>query len=176
MTPLESPRLMLIPGSTEILQAAIEGPQSLAAVLRVRVPDDWTEFGTAPLQYALDKIRDADTDRLWWMYFPIHREDEVLVGCAGYKGAPNEKGEVEIGYEITPGYRRLGLATEMAATLVGHAFRHGHVNTVTAHTLAFNNASTRILQNLGFQKTGAFTDPDDGPVWAWALEKNKYHV
>ena len=175
MIKLESPRLHLIPGNAELLQAAIDGPSSLSASLQVQVPDDWTEFGTAPLQYALDQIKTTSGAQDWWMYFPIHREDKVLVGCGGYKGGPDADGTVEIGYEITPEYRQQGLATEMAATLVANAFRHEVVRRVTAHTLAFENPSTRILQKLGFVKTGAFEDPDDGPVWSWALEKNNHH-
>ena len=36
-----------------------------------------------------------------------------LIGLGGFKGAPDH-GQVEIGYEIAPGYRLRGLATEAA--------------------------------------------------------------
>jgi hypothetical protein len=29
------------------------------------------------------------------------------------------------------------------------------------------NASARVLEKSGFQKTGEIIDPEDGPVWRW---------
>lgn len=38
---------------------------------------------------------------------------------------------------------------------------------MTAFTLAEQNASTRILQRLGFTLFGSAHDPDAGDVWEW---------
>jgi len=41
------------------------------------------------------------------------------------------------------------------------------IRRVWAHTLAENNASTRVLTRAGFVKIDEVVDPDDGPVWRW---------
>ena len=69
----------------------------------------------------------------------------MLVGSGGYKGPPVSR-EVEIGYEIAPGYRRKGYATAATLLMTQHAFETGLVDAVVAHTVAEENASTRVLQ------------------------------
>jgi RimJ/RimL family protein N-acetyltransferase len=101
----------------------------------------------------------------WGTHLLVHRADGALVGLGGFKGPPVE-GTVEIGYGIAPAYRRRGLATEAAARLTSMAASGGAV-TVQAHTLAQDNASTRVLARLGFQRAAEVDDPDDGPLWRW---------
>ena len=94
----------------------------------------------------------------------------MVVGTCGYKGFPDEDGWVEIGYEVAPPYRRRGLATECAGALVERVRQMDAISGVRAHTLAEENASVAILRRLGFAHQGEIVDPDDGPVWAWALD------
>jgi [ribosomal protein S5]-alanine N-acetyltransferase len=166
---IETPNLALIPGTKEILAAGIEGNQQLAEQLNVIVPANWTEFGTGPLQYCLGKLN-AEDEHGWWTYFPVHKKDNTLIGSGGYKGKPVD-GTIEIGYEIAPAYRNKGLATEFAQALIDHAFSFIHIHTVTAHTLAEPNASTKVLAKCGFLKINEINDPDDGPVWKWELKR-----
>jgi hypothetical protein len=44
-------------------------------------------------------------------------------------------------------------------------------NCVTAQTLAEENASPRVLRQLGFVLKGPVTDPEEGTVWEWSDEK-----
>jgi RimJ/RimL family protein N-acetyltransferase len=41
--------------------------------------------------------------------------------------------------------------------------------TIVAQTLPEVNASTRVLQKLGFVHRGTVAHPKDGPVWKWEL-------
>jgi RimJ/RimL family protein N-acetyltransferase len=105
---------------------------------------------------------------------PVLRETNELVGSCGYKGKPNEAGEVEIGYEIAATHRQKGLGTEAALALRDLAFRSAAVKKVIAHTLAEQNPSTRILQHCGMVKVGELIDPDEGPVWRWEIDRETY--
>ncbi|MFT3794665.1 GNAT family N-acetyltransferase [Flavobacterium sp.] len=163
-------RLILIPCGTEILQKAIAGDGPLSEELGVAIADQWTQFGVPALQYSLDKLSGGETEQDWWTYFPIHKNDQTLIGSGGYKGKPVD-GMVEIGYEIAPDYRDKGLATEMAKGLIQNAFAHPEVTKVIAHTLGQENASTKVLSKCGFKKTQEFEDPDDGLIWRWELYK-----
>jgi RimJ/RimL family protein N-acetyltransferase len=103
----------------------------------------------------------------WYSHLIVHRETLTVVGFGGYKGPPVD-GEVEVGYSIAPAHRRHGHATSAVAQLVAHAAACG-VAVVSAHTLAEENASTRILTRAGFTRTEVVADEELGEIWRWEL-------
>lgn len=172
---IETENLYLIACDMEILQAAVEGNEQLENLLGVNVPDNWTEFGKGALMYSLDKLS-VDKDEInWRTYFPIHKADNKLIGSGGYKGKPTEDGIVELGYEIAPGYRNKGLATEMTKALISNAFSFRKVNRVIAHTPGETNESTKVLTKCGFEKSDEIDDPEEGLIWKWELLKSDYY-
>lgn len=62
-----------------------------------------------------------------------------------------------------------GIATSIARELVAVAKIAAPEITVTAQTLPERNASTRILEKLGFALRGTVVHPEDGEVWEWEL-------
>ena len=149
---IETMNLRLIPCDIEILRSAIQGNEILAKKINVTVQDNWTEFGVDALKYALDRLTESEEEKNWWTYFPIHKQDDKLIGSGGYKGKPTTDGTVELGYEIAPDYRNRGLATEMTKGLIENAFRDERVKSIIAHTLGQDNPSTKVLQKCGFEK------------------------
>lgn len=169
---IETNNLILIPCDAEILTAAIQGNETLSKKIGAAVQDNWTEFGVDALQYAFDKLTESVNERNWWTYFPIHKQDNKLIGSGGYKGKPATDGSVEIGYEITPEYRNRGLATEMTKGLIENALKDIRVKYIIAHTLGEENPSTSVLQKCGFEKVEEINDPEDGIIWKWKLDQN----
>ncbi|MBP0904077.1 GNAT family N-acetyltransferase [Mariniflexile gromovii] len=167
---IETQNLKLIPCDTEILKSAIQGNEAIAAKLNVIVQNNWTEFGISALQYSLDRLIESEEEKNWWTYFPIYKQDNKLIGSGGYKGKPTIEGTVEIGYEITPDYRNRGIATEMTKGLIQNAFNDSRVKLIIAHTLGFENPSTKVLLKCGFTKTQKINDPNDGVIWKWELK------
>lgn len=168
---IETKNLKLIPCDTEILKTAIQGDEILAKKINVTVQDNWTEFGVVALQYSLDRLSENEEESGWWTCFPVHKQDNKLIGSGGYKGKPTADGTVEIGYEIALDYRNRGLATEMTKGLIENAFRDERVRLIVAHTLGQDNASTKVLQKCGFKKVEEINDPDDGLIWKWELKR-----
>jgi RimJ/RimL family protein N-acetyltransferase len=168
---IETKNLKLIPCNTDILKSAIEGNTTLANKIHVTVQDNWTEFGVGALQYSLNKLTESEEERNWWTFFPVHKQDNQLIGSGGYKGKPSTDGTVELGYEIAANYRNRGLATEMTKGLIENAFGDERVKTIIAHTLGYDNPSTRVLQKCGFEKVKEINDPDDGLIWRWELKR-----
>jgi [ribosomal protein S5]-alanine N-acetyltransferase len=169
---IETKSLKLIACDTEILRSAIEGNEVLAKKINVIVQDNWSEFGDAALQYSLDKLMESEEEKNWWTYFPVYKSENKLIGSGGYKGKPTPEGTVELGYEIAPAYRNLGMATEMTKGLIENAFRDERVKSILAHTLAEENPSTKVLQKCGFVKVAEINDPNDGLIWKWELKKH----
>ncbi|MDO9223199.1 MAG: GNAT family N-acetyltransferase [Caulobacter sp.] len=168
---IRTARLRLEPAAHSDLLAVGLGEDVLAQTLGVSIAPQWA--GADALD-AISRTRDrlaADPALAqWWMHFIIHEADNTLIGLGGFKGAP-EGGQVEIGYEIAPGYRLRGLATEAARGMVDHALADPRVDHVLAHTLPVDSASTTFLQRLGLRFIEALDDPDDGPVWRWRLDR-----
>jgi RimJ/RimL family protein N-acetyltransferase len=90
----------------------------------------------------------------------------AVVGTCSFKDMPR-RGAVEIAYFTFPGHEGRGIGRRMAAALVEIARSQGSVTEVVAHTLPEANASTRILDRIGFACVGTVVDPEDGPVWRW---------
>jgi membrane protease YdiL (CAAX protease family) len=91
------------------------------------------------------------------------RESGSVVGSCSFKGPPVD-GVVEIAYGTEPEHEGKGYATEMARALVDYAAGSGEVRVVRAHTLPGAGASTRVLENCGFEFVGDTVDPEDGSV------------
>lgn len=95
----------------------------------------------------------------------LAEDDGEFVGSCAYKTPPIAE-EVEIAYFTFPEHEGRGIATRMAQHLVDIAFANGVVR-VKAQTLPEPNASTRLLEKLGFVFTGPVMHPEDGEVWEW---------
>ena len=84
----------------------------------------------------------------WFTYWLIVVESISFgAGLVGYKGLPDHKGAVEIGYGIDPGYQNHGYTTEAAQALIRWAFHQPNCGAVTAHAVQ-NPASDRVLEEI----------------------------
>lgn len=84
------------------------------------------------------------------------------VGLAGFHGAPDATGMVEIGYRIDPVLRRRGYARRSLETLLAVAQGHPDVRTIRATISPDNKASRALIDSYGFVKTGEQWDEEDG--------------
>jgi RimJ/RimL family protein N-acetyltransferase len=101
----------------------------------------------------------------WGAYLVADVDTREVVGTCAFKDAPNAEGEVEIAYHTYPGFEGRGYARAMATRLVDIA---KSAKRVVAHTLPQQNASTRVLERLGFART-AEVRAEDEVVWRWEL-------
>lgn len=80
----------------------------------------------------------------------ILKTDSEIVGGLCFKGPPDEKGQVEIGYAIYEGHEGKGYATEGLEALIRWAFKDADVKAVIASVQPSNSRSRRVLEKLGF--------------------------
>ena len=102
----------------------------------------------------------------WSGYLAVNA-GRIIVGTCGYTAPPDAHGVVEIAYFTFPAHEGQGYASSMAHGLVDRAIAAPEAHWIRAHTLPEPNASTRILEKLGFVKCGNAMDPDAGLVWRW---------
>ena len=164
----------MLPCSLEHFELLLQGNDHLAALLGISIPEGWTDYPEMVL-VAYDKLRNDPAMLGWFFYLVIHRADKRLIGAGGFKGLPNEKGLVEIGYEITTDYREQGLGTEMAVALIRFAFGHAYIHRVIAHTEEEYNASVKILQKAGMRFVGTIKNKEGEDLWQWEITRDHYH-
>ena len=80
------------------------------------------------------------------------RLNGAMIGCCGAnKNAPDT---AEIGYWVGADHRGIGIASEAAIAITQFALKGLGVKTVTAGYFDDNPASGRVLEKVGFVKTG----------------------
>lgn len=172
-TMIETDRLCLIPCDIPHYEAVMKGGNALSRLLDVEASQPWTEFPEGIL-ISYDQMKSDPSLYGWFFYFVIHKADNKIIGNGGYKGKPNEKGEVELVYEIMPDYRGEAYATEMVKGLIDNAFDFPEVNKVIAHTFADYNAAVSVLQNAKMRFAGMIKDEEESDLWEWVMTRERY--
>ena len=107
----------------------------------------------------------------WTGYLAVDSAHQIIIGTCAFPAPPDSEGVVEIAYFTFPPFEGRGYATAMAAGLVELAEGTVGIRRVRAHTLPEGNASTRILEKLGFERIGETIDADAGRVWRWERDR-----
>jgi [ribosomal protein S5]-alanine N-acetyltransferase len=89
----------------------------------------------------------------WGVWFVIEKETGRIIGDIGFKGKPVDQ-TVEIGYGIIPSAQGLGYATEAVNGIIDRVLTTNLVCNVVAECLVDNIASVKVLEKLGFERTG----------------------
>jgi [ribosomal protein S5]-alanine N-acetyltransferase len=107
----------------------------------------------------LPSVIDANENALYYTFWTIIDINEnVMVADLCFKGPPNEKGEIEIGYGTYPAFEGKGFMTEAVGAMLIWAFAQPNVQIVTAQTAPANIASQKILTKNNFVKYGETTE------------------
>ena len=126
--------------------------EAAARVLGARLASDWPQpdlLDVLPLQAAA-----APDEERFGVWVIIEQATRLVIGDVGFLGPPAADGTVEIGYSVVESHRRLGYATEAAGALVASVLRQPGVRAVVAGCDKGNTASVRLLERLGFARTG----------------------
>jgi [ribosomal protein S5]-alanine N-acetyltransferase len=170
---LETPRLLFIHPSPELLEQRVLHENSTAEVQGVglvRVPPEFAADILFLLPSWAEQLRALTTAPRVPGGVLILKAEALAVGTIGFKNAPTESKEVEIGYGINASHWGQGLASEAVSALVNWAFETNYATRVTAKTAVNNLASGRVLEKNRFTKIGADYDPEDGDLIVWMLE------
>lgn len=142
--------------------------EALGGELSAEVPPSWPPelYDAEAARHLLEWVLDHPDQSGWGLYYVLHRPAGLgpsLIGAAGFKGAADAAGSVELGYGILPEYQRRGYATEAVQGLVAFAFASPQVRTVVGQTLPHLTPSIRVLEKAGFRYVGDGHDPHAPP-------------
>lgn len=112
------------------------------------------------------RLREAPASAGWHVSAVVR--DNVIVGDAGFKGAPDSDGTVEIGYSTLPDHRRNGYAVAAVRLLTERAARDPAVRLVRAEVEEGNTASVAVMTGAAFVLDGERIDPEDGRLLCYS--------
>jgi ribosomal-protein-alanine N-acetyltransferase len=165
-TEIQTERLKLMALTMDQLRLCLDAPEQLDRELGFPISrDNLTEPARRAITMKLDKMSGVgDELHPWYTYWLVVIAAEPFgAGLAGFKGAPDPDGTVEIGYGIDPAYRNRGYTTEAARALIAWAFQDPDCRTVIApDTRKDNVASNRVLAKVGMH---VYDESDDALSW-----------
>lgn len=151
-TILHTARLELRPLPAPAAHALPADRETSARLLDAKLPAEWPHddlLDVLPLQGA--STPETAPYGIWVL---IERRSRTVVGDAGFLGPPGEDETIEIGYSVVPDRRGRGYATEAVSALVAWALEQPGVSGVVARCTPHNTPSVRLLERLGFRRTG----------------------
>jgi ribosomal-protein-alanine N-acetyltransferase len=157
-SPLETPRLSLLPVTVAVVEAVLTGRrEDVEALLCAKLPAAWP--GRALVERAfwasLDHIRASPEVRLWGDRVMVTREPPIkIVGSVVFHGAPDAEGTVEVAYGVEEESQGRGYATEAVGAMVAWALAQPAVHVVRATTPPWHVPSKRVLEKCGFSQVG----------------------
>lgn len=150
------------------------------------------ETASLGVEYASSYLADADCGALWRMrskqlidtprdapWITRSMVDPLVafpVGVAGFHGAPDETGMVEIGYRVAPDLRRRGYARRSVETLLHVARGQLDVKTVRATISPDNLPSLALIRSFGFVESGEQWDEEDGLEIIFEISSSEAHL
>ena len=151
---IETDRLLIIPLTMEQLQLYLEADGRLEE--KLQLADSGRTFSPEVkkivLQDTMVKLNKASGDNYLYYTFwiVVQKSTRLIVAELGFKGEPDEKGEIEIGYGTMPSERGKGFMTEAVAGIVAWAKNKPEIVAILAETEESNLASIKIVQKNNF--------------------------
>jgi len=151
---LETEKLKLIPLDVLNLGYSIEDRQKMERNLGVKNTDtELEEPVKTAMRTSLKMVLENKKNYLWSTSWEIVlKKENRIIGGLCFKGCPDEKGRVEIGYGMQDKYRCKGYTTEAVKELINWAFSFNSVAEIIAETEKDNLPSHRVLEKVGMEK------------------------
>jgi ribosomal-protein-alanine N-acetyltransferase len=108
------------------------------------------------------QVVETPEDLAWVTGVIWDEEAQMAVGRAGYHGAPDPEGMVEVGYGIDPEFRRRGYARAALVALIERARSEPNVHTLRATISPDNEPSLELIRQFDFVENGEQWDEEDG--------------
>ena len=107
----------------------------------------------------------------------IEKESGLLIGWSGIKFITEEINNhnhfYEIGYRFLPEFWGKGYATESAKAFLKRGFDAMNLDKMYAYAHSENQASTYVLEKIGFSRKGSFEEHDGTCFW-FEITKEEY--
>lgn len=161
---MTGPRVQVVQLPAETLAALASGDLDAANATSPVLLTPWmvSDEAIGTWRYRATQVLDAPRD-LAWVTGAVWDEDrQVVVGQAGFHGAPDADGMVEAGYSMDPAERRRGYARATLAALVLRARAEPDVDVLRLTISPDNGPSHGVMRDHPFIEVGEQWDDEDG--------------
>ena len=162
---LETKRLKLIE-ITPIHTESIFEILSLEEVTRYYGTDRFTSIEEA--KKLIDMFQKNFYEKRSMRWGIVLKKDNKFIGTLGLNGLQLKNKKAEIGYEIHPSYWRKGYTSEAIHEVLRYSYLELELNRIGAVVYLENEASSNLLEKLGFKKEGVLRD--------YLFQNNSYHT
>jgi RimJ/RimL family protein N-acetyltransferase len=158
------PRVRIVHLSTQVLAALAAGDLAAANRASPVLLTPWlvSHEAIGTWRYRTSQVADTPADLAWVTGVIWDVDREVVVGKAGFHGAPDADGMVEVGYAVDPAERRRGYARAALMAMLDRARAEPSVRTLRATVSPDNAASLGLIAQLPFVEVGEQWDEEDG--------------
>lgn len=110
-------------------------------------------------------------ERGWGCFGVTNKNEDRLIGFAGFARPPERPGVIELIYAFAPCHWGRGYATEDAAALVAFGFERCGMDRIEATVDPAHEASKRVLSKIGMVYEGRQAAADGTLVDHYAIER-----
>lgn len=115
---------------------------------------DWTERTEADVRRFLQQFLEWQEEEPRSKYSFAITLGGDMIGITSLRRPTADSASAETGYELSPTHWGRGYATEAAAALLAFGFGELKLHRISAHCVAENVASARVLEKLGMRCEG----------------------
>lgn len=163
-------RLILVPVTLEITQSLLDGSSKEIENLGINIDEKWPTDDTMDILPFVNESLEKDRIPSGFEFWMIVKKDTMnVLGDIGFKGKPNEKGEIEVGFGLVENERGHGLGFESLKAIIDWAISQNNVKVIKADCLIDNKPSARILEKVGMKEVNR-----DQDLIYWELIKPVY--
>lgn len=150
---IETKRLQIIPLLYEQLLMYVMGDPSLEKELNIKsgIPPFSKELKES-LEHSIipQTANPKNNYQFFTLWAIVLKENRIPVGDLHFKGGPDDKGAVEIGYGTYSPYQKKGYMTEAVEGIINWIKAQQSVNTIIAEVEQSNTASSKVLEKNHF--------------------------
>jgi RimJ/RimL family protein N-acetyltransferase len=135
---------------------------AVEAELGITLPSWWLVEREWLLRLRLKQILEHPEAEPWLIRAIVPLDEPISAGLVNFHGPPDDRGFVEVGYELRPEYRGRGYAIDAVRAVFDWAAANHGVRRFRAGIAPGNERSINLVTKLGLRRAGAQWDADDG--------------
>lgn len=163
-------RLILVPMTFKMVCSVLDSRYERIEELGYKINCRWPRQDTLDILPMVEEgLRKSGETKGFDIWMIVKNENMAIIGDAGFKGGPDQNGEVEIGYGLIEEERRKGYGFEAVYALLSWAFSQDDVKIIKADCLIDNTGSIRILEKCGMRETTR-----DSELIYWEIERENW--
>jgi len=160
---LVTDRTILFPIDIEIINAI--STDTFNRFSEYNINEEWLDNDLKEALPVFKKLLEENGNDGFNLWLIVEKENNLIIGSAGYIGKPDNEGNVEIGFGIIPSKRGKGFCNEAVKALLKWGLSHNDVNGIIARCDKYNIASRKTIIKLGFEYQ---SEKDDLLIWMLA--------